>query len=224
MKPLSIFLIRHGESQGNVNKEIYKTIPDWKIDLTEKGMLQSREAGKKLALLIKQNYNIYKNNVVTFYCSPWYRTRQTYKGIHSTLSECYPTLNFKYKEDPRIREQEWGNYQEEHFIRKINEERKNFGTFFYRMPHGESGADVYDRITTFIDTLYRDFDEENSSANMVIISHGLAIKAFLMRWYHWDVEEFDRLDTPDNCGIIQMDLQENNRYKLITELKRNPDL
>lgn len=71
---------------------------------------------------------------------------------------------------------------------------------------------------------YRDFDEEDSPANMVIISHDLAIKAFLMRWYHWEVEEFDRLDTPDNCDIIQMDLQENNRYKLITELKRNPDL
>lgn len=28
-------------------------------------------------------------------------------------------------------------------------ERLRYGRFFYRFPHGESGADVYDRMTVF---------------------------------------------------------------------------
>jgi broad specificity phosphatase PhoE len=222
MKPLSIFLIRHGESVGNVDKTIYKTIPDWKIPLTEKGILQAKEAGQKLALLIKQDSELYGNNLFTFYISPWYRARQTSLNLRETLETIHPKAISITKEDPRLREQEWGNFQEDHIAKKIQDERRRFGTFFYRMPDGESGADVYDRITTFIDTMHRDFEKKESSANIIIISHGLAIKAFLTRWFHWSAEDFDQYDTPDNCKIIQMDLQENYRYKLMTELKLYP--
>lgn len=223
MKPLSIFLIRHGESIGNVDKTIYKTIPDWKIPLTDKGHQQAVEAGKQLALLIKQDYNRRGNNLFTFYCSPWLRSRQTACGVRQSLESLYPSATTVYKEDPRIREQEWGNYQEDHLIKKIYEEREKFGSFFYRMPNGESGADVFDRVTTFIGTMYRDFKKHEFSSNAIIISHGLAIKAFLMRWYHYSAEYFDQINTPENCSIIQMDLQEDNHYKLISQLKVSTD-
>lgn len=221
MKPLSIFLIRHGESLGNVNKAVYKTVPDWKINLTERGVLQAHEAGRILANTIKAENSALNNNQIAFYCSPWYRARQTYDNISISLKNSYPDIKITYKEDPRIREQEWGNYQEDHLFKKINEERKKFGTFFYRMPNGESGADVYDRVTTFIDTLHRDFEKEGSASNICIVSHGLAIKAFIMRWFHLSVEEFDQMETPDNCCIIQMRLQLNHKYKLQTGLKTN---
>ena len=35
-------------------------------------------------------------------------------------------------------------------------ERLRFGRFYYRFPNGESGADVYDRITIFEDHMIRD--------------------------------------------------------------------
>jgi len=220
MKPLSIFLVRHGESVGNVDKSIYTHTPDWKVPLTEKGIQQAIAVGHTLAPLIRQNYNTYKNNLFTYYCSPWYRARQTAVHLKQTLDSIYKVETTVLREDPRIREQEWGNFQEEHLQKKIKEDRHRYGSFFYRMPHGESGADAYDRITTFIDTMYRDFEKHDFPANAIIISHGLAIKVFLMRWFHWTVEDFDSYDTPDNCCIIQMDLQEDNRYKLMTELKK----
>ena len=34
MKPQNIFIIRHGQSQGNVDKNIYKTQPDYTLKLT----------------------------------------------------------------------------------------------------------------------------------------------------------------------------------------------
>ena len=37
-------------------------------------------------------------------------------------------------------------------------ERLRYGRFFYRFPNGESGADVYDRITILETHLIRDID------------------------------------------------------------------
>ena len=41
---------------------------------------------------------------------------------------------------------------------KLAEERLRFSRFFYRFPNGESGADVFDRITIFEDHLIRDLN------------------------------------------------------------------
>ena len=42
-------------------------------------------------------------------------------------------------------------------------ERLRFGRFFYRFPNGESGADVYDRMTIFEDHLIRDINAGRSA-------------------------------------------------------------
>jgi broad specificity phosphatase PhoE len=47
--------------------------------------------------------------------------------------------------EPRIREQEFGNKQDETFTR-LREDQMSVGRFWYRFPTGESGADVYDRV------------------------------------------------------------------------------
>ena len=89
------------------------------------------------------------------------------------------------------------------------------------MPDGESGADVYDRVTTFIGSLHRDFEKEIFPLAIAIVSHGLTIKAFLMRWFKWSVEDFDLIKTPENCSLIKMVINhETHKYTLITTLKR----
>ena len=66
MKPKRIILIRHGESQANVDKYLFGRVPDYTIELTEKGHEQAREAGKRLKELVKEE-SIY------FYVSPFWR-------------------------------------------------------------------------------------------------------------------------------------------------------
>ena len=44
MKPKRIILLRHGESEGNVDKTIYTRKPDWKLELTERGKQQAGQA------------------------------------------------------------------------------------------------------------------------------------------------------------------------------------
>ena len=43
MKPKRIILIRHGESQANVDKYLFGRVPDYTIELTEKGHEQAKE-------------------------------------------------------------------------------------------------------------------------------------------------------------------------------------
>lgn len=60
-----------------------------------------------------------------------------------------------------------------------------------RFPNGESGADVYDRITVFQDHLVRDINAGRFANNtsLVLVTHGLALRIFLMRWFHWSVDQ-----------------------------------
>lgn len=50
---------------------------------------------------------------------------------------------------------DFGNFQDAEGKQKEKAERLRFGRFFYRFPNGESGADVYDRMTIFEDHLIR---------------------------------------------------------------------
>lgn len=132
IRPNRILLIRHGQSQANVNVELYKTLPDNQIGLTEKGQEMALEAGKKLKSIIG-------DESVKFYVSPYKRTRQTFKGILQSITNNFYKTSF----ETRIREQEYGNLQrnmEEQF-----KEMEKCGEFFYRFVNGESGADVYNR-------------------------------------------------------------------------------
>lgn len=41
--------------------------------------------------------------------------------------------------------------------------------------------------------------------NLVIVSHGLTLRVFLMRWYKWTVEQFEGLHNMTNGGMIVME-------------------
>ena len=94
MRPKNIFLIRHGESQGNVDKTIYKTVPDYAIHLTDVGRQQSNLVGKG-------QKNLIGVDTVKFYTSPYWRTRETYLEIVKYFSPNQLSTTY---EDPRLRD------------------------------------------------------------------------------------------------------------------------
>lgn len=90
----------------------------------------------------------------------------------------------RYEEDPRLREQERGNFQDLETMKSHEQLRLLVGRFYYRFPEGESGADVYDRVSDFLEALFRKMtNSDNTVQNIVIVSHGLFIRLFLMRYY-----------------------------------------
>jgi broad specificity phosphatase PhoE len=208
MKPNRIILIRHGESEGNVDKGHYLTIPDYALDLTVKGVEQARQAGKELK-------DVIGDEGLYVYLSPYFRTRQTYQylkeSVHANIA--------KSVEDPRIREQDWGHLRHPDDNEEIIQQRDKFSTFYYRIPDGESGADVFDRVSTFLETLYRDFNKPDYPQNTLIVTHGMTLRLFLMRWFHWTVEEFENLRNPRNCQVVVMEKRLDGKYELTTKLR-----
>ena len=207
MKPKRIILIRHGESEANVDKYLFGRVPDYTIELTEKGQIQAQEAGKRLKELVGDE-SLY------FYVSPFWRARSTFEGVAAS----FPQTQFRYSEEPRLREQEWGYLRCQEDFDKICRERREYGTFYYRIPGGEAGSDVYDRINDLLGSLYRDFSKDGFPENCVLVTHGLAIRLFIMRFFHLTVEEFERMQAPKNCDLVILELQEDGHYRLTTEM------
>ncbi|XP_022892948.1 phosphoglycerate mutase-like protein AT74 isoform X2 [Olea europaea var. sylvestris] len=172
-RPRRIILVRHGQSEGNVDECVYTRVADPKIRLTQLGILEAEECGRKIREMIEKD------------------------GA-----------------------EDWKD-QEQMKIQKAA--RKRYGRFFYRFPNGESAADVYDRITGFRETLRSDIDigrfqppgQQSPNMNIVIVSHGLTLRVFLMRWYKWTVEQFEGLHNMGNGEIIVMEKGYGGRYSLL---------
>lgn len=225
-RPQRIILIRHGQSEGNVDKNVYAKKPDFAVNLNETGRLQALEAGKKLRAITG-------NQRVWFYRSPFYRTRQTYNEIIKSyqnvddLPEDPEDLPLtRMFEDPRLREQEHTPrvLTGESDRASVEKERDDYGHFYYRFEGGESCADVFDRISDFMSTLFRDFEKWDFPQNAVIVSHGMTNRLFLMRLLKYTVEEFEFLRNPHNCGfyVLEREAAVNGKFKLSEEPLRYP--
>jgi broad specificity phosphatase PhoE len=200
-RPKRIVLVRHGESVANLDKTVYERTPDHDVPLTPRGHEQAANAGKYLR-------ELFQGEPVRVYVSPYLRARQTLDGMG------LEDLIESPREEPRLREQDWANLQDTADIERQEELRDSFGHFYYRFTHGESGADVYDRVSTFLETMHRDFDHADAPPNVLLVSHGLTMRLFCMRWFHWSVRFFETLRNPANAETRVLLRQDDFRYKL----------
>src|ERR1700709_2832729 len=164
-----IILVRHAQSEGNKNRDIHQTIPDHRVRLTTEGHRQAQEAGQRLRELLKPD------DTLQFFTSPYRRTRETTEGILRSLTSDEPTPSpfprhkIKVFEEPRLREQPFGNFQPcSAEMERMWQERADYGHFFYRIPNGESAADAYDRVSGFNESLWRQFGEDDCASVCVL--------------------------------------------------------
>ncbi|KAK4190144.1 broad-range acid phosphatase DET1 [Podospora australis] len=218
-KPRLIIIIRHAQSEGNKNRDIHQTIPDHRVKLTQEGWQQAYEAGRRLRGLLRPDDTLH------FFTSPYRRTRETTEGILATLTSEEPESSpfnrskIKVYEEPRLREQDFGNFQPcSAEMERMWQERADYGHFFYRIPNGESAADAYDRISGFNESLWRQFGEEDFASVCVLVTHGLMSRVFLMKWYHFSVEYFEDLRNVNHCEFLIM-RQDTDTGKYILENK-----
>eukprot|EP00639_Heterosigma_akashiwo_P014949 CAMPEP_0206367104 /NCGR_PEP_ID=MMETSP0294-20121207/3846_1 /ASSEMBLY_ACC=CAM_ASM_000327 /TAXON_ID=39354 /ORGANISM="Heterosigma akashiwo, Strain CCMP2393" /LENGTH=291 /DNA_ID=CAMNT_0053813291 /DNA_START=154 /DNA_END=1029 /DNA_ORIENTATION=- len=197
-RPTKILLVRHGESRGNRDETAYAHCPDWKIPLTRRGWGDARLAGERVKEVVG-------DAPLLFYCSPYRRTKQTLAGMMGAL-ETNDIIGAR--EEPRLTEQQFGNFQNVLTTRQSKDERARFGRFYYRFPQGESGLDVYNRSTSFIATMHRDMANPalaRPGLHSVIVTHGLTLRLFLMRWFQYSVEDFEESHNPPNGGVVIME-------------------
>jgi broad specificity phosphatase PhoE len=171
------------------------------VPLTPRGHDQAAKAGQDLR-------GLFENEPVRVYVSPYLRARQTLDSLG--LDDLIESA----REEPRLREQDWANLQDTADIEQQEKLRDAYGHFFYRFTEGESGADVYDRVSTFLETMHRDFETADAPRNVLLVSHGLTMRLFCMRWFHWSVRFFESLRNPGNAETRVLLRQSDFRYKL----------
>lgn len=220
------------------NRDIHQTVPDHRVGLTTDGWkqvkrtsleprrtrltnpLQAEEAGQKLRSLLRPSDTLH------FFTSPYRRTRETTEGILAALTtntpapSPFPRHTIKVYEEPRLREQDFGNFQPGSAeMSRMWQERADYGHFFYRIPNGESAADAYDRVSGFNEKLWRSFGDDGFASVCVLVTHGLMTRVFLMKWYHFSVEYFEDLRNVDHCEFVVLKLNDSGKYDLQNQLR-----
>ena len=182
-------LVRHGESEANIGNMFAHEVGDPTIPLSARGREQARAVGKTIGSDFIEGALVYS--------SPYRRARETLSEIHvgCNLPPLAPRRGLY--EDPRLREVEHGYEPAE----PQEELRKRHGWFYYRFRGGESPADCYDRTSSFLESMMRQV-ERKSAERVLIVTHGLTVRCFVMRFMHLSVEEFDVLANPHNCDVI----------------------
>ncbi|CAK9113878.1 Phosphoglycerate mutase-like protein AT74 (At-74) [Durusdinium trenchii] len=214
LRPRRIILVRHGESVGNRDKTAYQHTPDSKIELTPLGELQGAAAGQQIRTLVG-------NGTVRFFYSPYMRTRQTLQEI----LKAFKGQQIEMCAEPRLREQDFGNFQDAQQMELVYRERQKFGRFYYRFPNGEAGTDVFDRVSDFWSSLLRSMDT-SPVENLVLVTHGLLMRIFCMVYFHWTVEEFEEVWNPSNCEVWALEKNFNvggySNYRLAGRWRPSP--
>lgn len=177
--------------------------------LTSRGRTQAKEAGEEIAQMIRPGEN------VRVYRSPYMRTRQTEEEIRLVLRN--HGIKPSVIEEPRLREQDFGNFQNAQRMADIMKERSIYGSFFYRISNGESAADVYDRCASFCNSLYRHFTIHEPDV-VILVSHGIWGRVFLMKWFKWNYEYFENLKNLQHCVPIVME-RKDSHYALLSDLE-----
>jgi len=205
-KPKYIHLIRHGQSEGNVDHEIYKDKPDFILNLTPLGRQQAETTGIGLKYILGGRPS-------QVYVSPMWRALET----QQLLCKHIPVQDVKV--DARLREQCFGHRPGMPYDDVAEAERLNYSIFWYRYNNGESGADVYDRIASFIETMFRNAQSDDAPEDVVIVFHGMAMRIFLMALFNWTVEQMETTKNPTNGQLVCLEYDEQkDKYNIINPL------
>jgi 2,3-bisphosphoglycerate-dependent phosphoglycerate mutase len=206
---MRILLVRHGESLGNVDPMIHATTADHAVPLSDRGKDQAREAGTRVAAYLEQQTGGDRPHV-RLWVSPYHRTRQTADAVMETARGWITDR----VEHILLCEQQFGLFDgvpEDELAERFPREFGYFdmqcrfgGKFWARMPQGESRFDVAKRIHQAFGTFHRDAIEHGVQ-NIVVICHGVTLRAFVMMWCHLSPEWFEAETNPNNCAIRVID-------------------
>ncbi|WP_349957839.1 phosphoglycerate mutase family protein [Rhizobium sp. ZPR3] len=217
---MRIFLVRHGESLGNIDDRAYRQFGDHNVPLTEWGYRQVLEAGEAISAYLKGLPSTELRKLSVWY-SPFLRTRQSKDALLGVLPV---DLIRDVREDYLLREQDFGLFTEiyDHAEqkRKFPDEfekwarlRNNNGKFYARPPDGESRADVAQRVRLFLQTVMH--DAENGRNSVIIVGHGVTNRAFEMNFLHHPVDWFEQSSNPGNADVTLIEGSSSEGYRSI---------
>ena len=229
--PERLWLVRHGESAGNIARDaadagglelIDIAERDVDVPLSELGHTQSQALGRWFAALPAGS----RPNVV--FTSPYLRARETAEYIRragGVDTRDQPTI------DERLREKEFGIL--DRLTRRGIEQRfpdqaaarARVGKFYHRPPGGEAWTDVILRLRTFADTISLHYSEPG--CRVLVVAHQVIV--LCMRYLIEEMDEatilgIDAEGDVANCGVTEYTLRGDHlvlaKYNFTAPLER----
>jgi broad specificity phosphatase PhoE len=204
--PQEIWLVRHGQSAGNVARDAAEAAAGLSIDIAERdvdvplselGERQSQALAAWFAALPPHE----QPNVVLH--SPYVRAAETANFLMQRLNR---DELLAVHADERLREKEFGILDRltVHGIAQkypeLHEQRKHVGKFYFRPPGGESWCDVILRLRGMLETITREYPRER----VLIVGHQVIVNCFrylLERLDEATILAHDRAGDVPNCSV-----------------------
>jgi broad specificity phosphatase PhoE len=224
--PDLLYIVRHGESAGNVARDAATLAGDRTIDLdvrdvdvplSDLGMQQAQALGRWFAELPPERT---PNIIVT---SPYLRARDTASIVAESAG--LSKDKFTLVVDERLREKEFGVLDRltkvgiEAYHPDQAEFRRLLGKFYHRPPGGESWCDVILRLRSAIEMISREYCGER----VLLVGHSVVVLCMRYLLEHMTEDQILRIDRENevaNCSVTLYRYEESGgpRGKLELEL------
>ncbi len=205
--PERLYIVRHGESAGNIAREVANLaghrmidldVRDVDVPLSPLGEQQAEALGRWFASLPSDRT---PNIILT---SPYLRARHTAEAVASSagLSKDKYTLVV----DERLREKEFGVLDRltkvgiEAYHPDQAEFRRLLGKFYHRPPGGESWCDVILRLRSATEMMSREYCGER----VLLVVHSVVVLCMRYILEHMTEEQILRIDKENevaNCSV-----------------------
>ncbi len=207
--PDRLWIVRHGESAGNVARDAAQAAKAARIDLAERdvdvplsrlGEQQSDTLGRWFAAMPDSA------RPDALLVSPYRRARQTAERIRAAGGLCADAD--APSADERLREKEFGvldrltRYGIEQSYPEQAEFRREIGKFYHRPPGGESWCDVILRLRSALDTI----SLHQGGRRVLIVGHQVVVLClrYLLEGLDEDrILAIDREGDVANCGVTE---------------------
>jgi probable phosphoglycerate mutase len=224
--PERLYLLRHGQSEGNVARDAADETGAHKIDidirdvdvpLSELGREQAGAAGRWFAALPSDE------RPELILSSPYIRARQTAEIIcrEGALADG-PARTIV---DERLREREFGIFDRlttagiGHRFPEEAAHRRRLGKFYHRPPGGESWADVILRLRSMLNTINLHY----CNRRVLVVCHQVVVLCFryiLEELNEQQVLGIDKEAQVLNCGIAEYRFDPDAKGLCVPELCR----
>jgi broad specificity phosphatase PhoE len=224
--PHTLWLVRHGQSAGNVARDAAESATLPVIDIATRDMdTPLSPLGRQQAIALGHWFaemDIAERPSVVL-SSPYVRAETTAQLILESAGMSSERLT--WQADERLREKEFGvldrltKFGIEQKYPELGEQRRHVGKFYFRPPGGESWCDVLLRLRSVIDTIVREHRKER----ILIVSHQVIVNCFrylLERLDEQAILAIDREADVPNCSVTsyEFDAARGKNGKLVARL------
>ncbi|MEC5161205.1 MULTISPECIES: histidine phosphatase family protein [unclassified Janthinobacterium] len=223
--PQQIWLVRHGQSAGNVARDAAEAASHLHIDIADRDVdVPLSELGQRQAQALSGWFaglpEPQQPTVVL--ASPYLRARDTAQAVAARLSR---EQLLTVMADERLREKEFGILDRLTPLGilgkfpELAQQRKHVGKFYFRPPGGESWCDVILRLRSVLDTITREYRGER----VLIVGHQVIVNCFRYLFERLDenaILAIDRAADVPNCGVTsyRFDPAAGKHGKLMLEM------